>query len=224
MWVSQGTKKAERMFEILGYAILFLFVSVGAVFVYFYNQRHSSNRSMKLKPKNYHKKENKVVHQRNKNFDWDMYEDDLEDPEKKFIGLDIWEKIDTAQFRMNELKEALGNDDKIYFNLIEILLLIQMVGDQIKINHKGEFLIEKKHLTNFLFGLEVDGNLIRDILILKDNYFTKHIEIDAKELFYILQNAKHLGLNNIENSRHFFVFVNNIKKGQTIDANIVNQN
>ena len=154
-----------------------------------------------------------------------MYEDELEDEEKRFIGLHAWEDESVALFRIDEIKDEFRNNDYVLFYLVEILLLIDSYGREITLNDNGEFVISKLYLSNFIYGLEYDMDLIRKLKSIEKEYIktNENIEIDAKEILFIMKNAKSFGLGNVKDHTQFFQFLNKQRGNVVVDGIEINQ-
>lgn len=74
------------------YLILLSITIVFLVIVYFYNKRHAKQKYIRKEKEHLFLKENKeVIYKRNEMFDWDVYKDEVNLNELKFLGIDIWE-------------------------------------------------------------------------------------------------------------------------------------
>lgn len=213
-------------FEFVLYVVFTVGIFLIAIGIFFYNTRHEDKFvEKKIKKIKHENKKDKVVEfKKNQNFDWDIYEDDLTFDDKRFLGFDIWEFQETAITRIKKLKIDFEQNDSLYFNLIEILMLIDKYGEFITINENGEFVIGRMYLSNFIKQLSYDIELINLLHEIKLEYLstTKDIEIDAREIFFIMKNAKNFGLGNVENHVQFFQFVNKNKSGIIIEEKSLN--
>ncbi len=142
------------------------------------------------------------------------------------MGFDIWEFQETVLGRIAQLKKDFEHKDSLYFNLIEILMLIDNYGEFIKISDDGEFIIKKLYLFNFINKLSYDIDVINSLHEIKREYLSvsNEIEIDAREIFFIMKNAKNFGLGNVENHVQFFQFINKNKSEIIIDDMSINLN
>lgn len=211
-------------FEVILYAIFFTAVFIVSIAIYFYNTRHSETVTEKrFKKVKHEKKKDRVVEfKKNDRFDWDVYEDDLSIDDKKFFGFDIWEKREKALNRIEQLKRDYEHDKhSIEFNMIEMLMLVHSYGEFLKINDKGEYVINKLYIRNFIEGRKYDVNTIIMIDGFKDNlmHASKDIQLDPKKAFYILKNAKSFGLNNVKDDSQFFRFINRAQTNLVVDDN-----
>lgn len=210
--------------EITVYALFFALILFVLIAIYFYNKRHIKNffqdENISYEHQN---KDMKIEFEKNSKFEWNIYEDELTIEDKKFIGLDIWESTEFALKRIDELNEQYITNEFVFFNLIEILILIDLYGSEIKISDLGEFLISKLYLSSFIQGLNYDIKTIQKIDEIKKEYLSSisEIEIDAKEIFFIMKNAKSFGLGNVNNHIQFFQFVNKNKSSIVIDQNTI---
>lgn len=210
--------------EITVYVLFFVLILFVLIAIYFYNKRHIKSffqdENIFYEHQN---KDMKIEFEKNRKFEWNIYEDELTIEDKKFIGLDIWESTELALKRIDELNEQYITNEFVFFNLIEILILIDLYGSEIKISDLGEFLISKLYLSSFIQGLSYDIKTIQKIDEIKKEYLSSisEIEIDAKEIFFIMKNAKSFGLGNVDNHIQFFQFVNKNKSSMVIDQNII---
>ena len=215
-----------EIYEIVFYFLFFLITTLTSVGIYFYNKRHKNISSNKKRVDYHHEKKDKTVEfKKNKKFDWDLYEDELKDEDKKFIGMDAWDNENVALFRIDEIKNEFNNNDFVLFYLVEILLLIESYGKEIKLNDNGEFVISKLYLSSFINGLEYNIELITKLENIKREYINtnENIEIDAKEILFIMKNAKSFGLGNVLDHTQFFQFVNKQKENIVVDGIEANQ-
>ena len=209
-----------ELYEIVFYIFFLLIMIALAIGIYFYNKRHKNIFKDELQGSYNHKQKDKIIEfKKSAKFNWDLYEDDLCEDDKKFIGLDIWDQRVTALLRIKEIKEEFANNDFVLFHMIEILLLIESYGKEVILNDNGEFVISKLYLSSFIDSLEYNIELINKLDLIKTEYIetNKNVEIDAKEILFIMKNAKSFGLGNIKNQSQFFHFINKKKDNLIVD-------
>ncbi len=210
-----------ELYEIIFYILFFIILFLVGIGIYFYNKRHKNIFTKKKRVDYYHeKKDNVIEFKKNNKFDWDLYEDELKDDDRKFIGLDSWDNESVALFRIDEIKNEFNNNDFVLFHLVEILLLIDSYGKEVILNDNGEFVISKLYLSSFINGLEYNIELITKLENIKREYIktNESIEIDANEILFIMKNAKNFGLGNVRDHTQFFQFVNKQKENIIVDG------
>ena len=213
-------------YEIIFYILFFIILFILAIGIYFYNKRHKNIFAEgKEIYYNHEKKDIVIEFKKNSKFDWDLYEDELKDDDRKFIGIDSWDNEKIAQCRIDEIKNEFNNNDFVLFHLVEILLLIDSYGKEVVLNDNGEFVISKLYLSSFINGLEYNIELITKLENIKQECIktNESIEIDAKEILFIMKNAKSFGLGNVRDHTQFFQFVNKQKENIIVDGIEVSQ-
>lgn len=205
--------------EYLLYLILLSITIVFLVIVYFYNKRHAKPKHIRKNKEHVFLKENKeVVYKRNEMFDWDVYKDEVNLNELKFLGLDIWEEQGRAIKRLKELKKEFEENKYIHLNVIEMLFLLEDSSDQISISENGNYYVHSFGIKTLLEKV-YDVQTKQKVEQIKANLINlnKEIEIDAKRLFFIMKNAKNFGLDRISDNSIFFQFLTRKNEKIVID-------
>ena len=127
----------------------------------------------------------------------------------------IWENKTTAEKRIKILKDNFEKDNsKIILSMFETMLLVDKYGEDIKLDENGIYRTESIHLYDFIHDLEYDIPMIETIERLKEQIglSMEHYDVDIKKVFYIMRNAKAMGIYNIKNNSQFFMFAKEIGK------------
>ncbi|PWE20333.1 hypothetical protein DF188_08045 [Aliarcobacter skirrowii] len=205
--------------EYLLYLILLSITIVFLVIVYFYNKRHAKPKHIRKNKEHVFLKENKeVIYKRNEMFDWDVYKDEVNLNELKFLGLDIWEDQARAIKRLKELKKEFEENKYIHLNVIEMLFLLEDSSEQISISENGNYYVHSFGIKTLLEKV-YDVQTKKKVEQIKANLINlnKEIEIDAKRLFFIMKNAKNFGLDRISDNSIFFQFLTRKNEKIVID-------
>lgn len=164
----------------------------------------------------------KVFFNSSDKYNWDLYESDLSYDYDKFVGYDQWSGKKVADERINFLqKEYEKNNSSLKINMLEAMMIVEQFGEEIKLDITGVYRIKKINLDNFISNLNYTQDMIKLIASLRDEmeFSIENYEIDAKQIFYIMKNAKSLGLNNFNCNSQMFLFAKN-NNNKIIDAEI----
>ena len=205
-------------------AVFIVGTVITMILLYFYNVRHKYEVEDELDDFEVEiKTGEKALYKPSESFDWNLYESDLKYDYGRFVGYDLWKNEKAANARIEYLREEYQKDNSILkINMLETMMLVDKYGDDVILDSKGIFRIRKINIENFLNELEYTMETIQQISTLKDEleFSIENYEIDAKKIFYIMKNAKSLGVYNFNNHSQVLLFAKKHKQ-TTIDAEIV---
>jgi len=205
--------------------VFIVFTTIAVILIYLYNKRYKNyddepDYSFEIK-----EQDSKVAYDENEDFGWKLYEDDLNYNVTKFMGSVVWENKKTAEKRIKELKDEFEKDNsKIILSMFETMLFVDKYGEDIKLDENGIYRTEQIHLYDFIHDLEYDIPMIETIERLKEQIglSMEHYDVDIKKVFYIMRNAKAMGIYNIKNNSQFFMFAKE-NNNKIIDSDFINE-
>jgi len=205
--------------------VFVVFTVIAVILIYLYNTRYKNYDDEPDYSFEIEEQDSQVVYDKNEDFDWKLYKDDLNYNVTKFIGSAIWENEKTAEERIKELKDKFEKDNsKIVLSMFETMLLVDKYGEDIKLDENGIYRTEQIHLYDFIHDLEYDIPMIETIERIKEqiSFSMEHYDVDIKKVFYIMRNAKAMGIYNIENNSQFFMFAKE-NNNKIIDSDFINE-
>jgi len=182
------------------------------ILIYYYNVRHKYEEPDELDEYVVEKKSGeKSLYESNDKFDWDLYESDMQHDYDLFAGINHFKNADTARKRIEFLKKSFKENNKeISLSMLKSMILVKRYGEDITLDESGTYRLKKIQLDNFIETLDYDLELIDLINEIKDEieFSLENYQIDVRTVFYIMRNAKSLGLYNINNNSQFFSLQN----------------
>lgn len=177
------------------------------VLIYFYNTRHQLVIEDEVDEYEVETKKDKVVLKKDDTFEWDLYESDVHHSYDKFFGIDKWLKKETAVQRIDELKKEMENKkESLDLTLFEMMMFIEKSNADISLDEESIYRVSRYEMKRFVEELEYNQDLIELATRIKDeiDFNMENLEIDARKLFYVMRNAKSLGIYKVANNVQFF--------------------
>ena len=188
------------------------------ILIYYYNVRHKYEEPDELDEYVVEKRSGeKTLYESSDKFDWELYESDMHHDYDLFVGLNHYKNAESAKKRIEFLKKSFQENSKeISLSMLESMILVKRYGEDITLDESGTYRLKKIQLDNFIETLDYDLELIDLIKEIKDEieFSLENYQIDVRTVFYIMRNAKSLGLYNINNNSQFFLFAK--RKGNKI--------
>ena len=193
------------------FSVIFIVGTViSMILIISYNKRHSLVEEHEYDDFVVEKKNpDGMLYESGDTFDWDLHESDLIHDFGDFAGFGLWKNKELASKRILTLKESYDKNNKsLKINMLESMIIISKYGDDITLDEDGKFRVNEIHMDNFMNGLEYDLEMIKLIAEIKEelNFSIENYEVDARQIFYIMKNAKVLGLYNINSNSQIFLF------------------
>lgn len=187
-----GSEKITMLLYVFYFFVVAIIVFISVSYYLKFKIKEKKENKKSIEPKNYFNDEDGIVEiKKNKEFDWDVHEDSKEIKLKKYFGFDFFKNEKEFEKRKKNIERNFRKRKNIELTMVEILFFLEKYSDGIKQFKNNKIEILKYLFRDYLENLKFNEELFKILIKIENEHIkNKQIEIDAKDLFFLMRNEK----------------------------------